>query len=161
MLATALTAFIVFIPAPPVVNVKYERIDPNLNGNGQMTTAYADPDTNTIHIPLDGVHKFVKAHEVGHLFDAQILTDGDRRYFTRLMRAPAGPWSYANTSDPRGEISPQEWFADYYGAAATGLTPANGVSPGSYAEIDDRRMRAFEKAMSRLMVRHKLRLYRP
>lgn len=150
-----------FIPGPPVVNVVYEPIDASINGDGALVSAYADQGTNTIHLPVGGAHPFVRAHEVGHLFDSQVLTDGDRRFFQRIMGAPAGPWSYVDTGEVNGYLSPAEWFADYYGAAAAGLTIDRGHSPpGSYALITEKRMRRFQNAMARLGKRRALRQYR-
>jgi hypothetical protein len=150
-----------YIPAPPVINTVYGPVDPNINGDGQAVAAYTDPTTNTIHLPRD-YSPFMRANEVAHLFDRQVLTDGDRNFFRKLMRAPKdGPWDRAYAGDPNGYVSPAEWFSDYYAAAATGLTPQNGYNATQHAEMDERRMRQFEKAMKRLMKRRGLKPYQP
>lgn len=147
------------MPRPPVVNVVYGTIDPNVNGGGAPVGAYADPDTNTIYVPEDP-NPYARAHETAHLFDKQVLTEGDRRFFARLMRAPKGPWNHGEAyGHVQGEISPNEWFADYYAASATRQTPARGYAGSHFAEIDARRMRQFEKAMQRLMKRRGLKPY--
>jgi hypothetical protein len=83
-------------------------------------------------------------HELGHLFDWQSLSDGDRRYFTRILHAPSD-W----------ERGGREWFADYYGAAAEGidLRRENIIS---YAPLTLKRMRRFQAAMTRLGRRQNL-----
>jgi hypothetical protein len=100
----------------------------------------------------------MRAHETGHLFDAEVLTDGDRRFFQRAMKAPIGPWSHAAAyGRVEGNISPNEWFADYYGAFASNLTGLHGQSSvGSFATITPVRMRRFEKALVRLAKRRGL-----
>lgn len=163
MLARRLAAYaasVAFIPAPPVVHTVYGAIDPNVNRDGQMVGAYADPATQTIYLPKDP-SAYMRAHETGHLFDSQILSDGDRRYFARLMHAPAGPWDHGQAyGRVDGNVSPNEWFSDYYAAAATRMTPDRGYSVGQYAEIDAKRMRAFQKAMARLARRRDLEPYK-
>lgn len=149
-----------FIPGPPVINTVYGPVDTSLNRDGQAVGAYADPATNTIYLPHDP-NPYARAHETGHLFDTQVLSEGDRRYFQRLMHAPRGPWDHGETyGKVQGEASPNEWFADYYAAAATGMTPQNGHSIGQFAEIGAKRMKRFEKAMARLAKRHKLQRYK-
>lgn len=149
------------LPAPPVVNVVYGQIDPNLNRDGHPVGAYADPANNTIYLPADP-NKFMRGHETAHLFDHQVLTDGDRRYFQRLMHAPEGPWDRgAATGQVDGLRSPAEWFADYYGAAASGMTPQRGYAVAQFAEIGPKRMIRFQKAMERLMRRRSLKPYEP
>lgn len=159
LLATA-ASVASFVPAPPIVNIVYGPIDPNTNGGGEMVGAYADPATNTIYLPNDP-SPYARAHETGHLFDAQVLGDGDRIYFQKLMQAPAGPWDHGKAyGKVEGNISPNEWFSDYYAAAATGRTPQNGYGGESFATIGPKRMIRFEKALARLGKRRSLQQYK-
>lgn len=75
--------------------------------------------------------RFATAHEVGHAFDSEVLTDEMRTSFQRRMRAPEGPWS-TGTGFPAGLQSPNEWFADYFAVCTTGINPRRGW-PDSYA----------------------------
>lgn len=120
-----------------------------------MTVAQTDAQSGTIYYaqPLD---KFAKAHEVGHALDAQVLTDGDRAYFQKLMHAPAGPWYQGSAADTGG--GPSEWFGDYYGAVYTNFDPDHG-GLGSYAQIGPKRLKRFEQALQRLAKRRNLKPY--
>lgn len=72
------------------------------------------PLTNDIWIP-DDADRFALAHELGHQFDRQYLTDPDRDWLRLVMHAdPDGEWSL-----PSG---PDEWFADFYADCAVGNT---------------------------------------
>lgn len=149
-----------YAPAPPVVNTVYGPIAANLNGDGQAVGAYADPAKQTIYLQPDP-NPFARAHETAHLFDSQVLSEGDRHYFQRLMQAPAGPWNHGEaTGRVDGLRSPNEWFADYYAAAATGMTPQNGYSVAQFAAIGPKRMVRFQKALQRLADRQHLQPYK-
>lgn len=78
-----------------------------------------------------GASRFERQHEIGHAFDAEVLTDSQRADFQRMMRAPAGPW-FAGTGFPAGLHSPAEWFADYYAVCLARINPRQGW-PDSYA----------------------------
>lgn len=151
-----------YVPAPPVVNVVYESVDPSVNGGSEMVSAYTDAANNTIHLPKNP-SPFMRSHETGHLFDSQVLSDGDRNYFQRIMHAPAGPWDHGQAyGKVEGNVSPNEWFADYYGAYAANLTGLNGQpSIGSFAMITPKRMKRFISALERLGHRNNLQPYRP
>jgi hypothetical protein len=142
------------IPAPPAVNLVYG-VAPGLEQNAMGTAAY-NRDTDTVYYQgkLDPA---TRAHELGHAFDDQVLTDGDRQYFQRIMQAPAGEWR-TGTGIKGGHLSPSEWFADYYQASALGLDPRK-QSEAAYAQVGPKRLRQFEKALGRLAKRHKLQPY--
>jgi hypothetical protein len=156
ILAT-LAAVAALVPAPPVVNYAYGPVDPNLNEQSNApVSGYADTSTNTVYLPVEH-SAFMKAHEVGHLFDTQILSDGDRRFFQRTMGMPAGPWDHGaayGTAD-LGQ-SPSEWFADYYGAIAAGFTRP-GWNVGSFAVITPKRAKKVHQALKRVARRHNLK----
>lgn len=151
--AAALSA----IPAPPVAHYAYG-LDPNVTtGTGAKPSAYTYTDTQTVYLPDRGrnpMQRFQKAHETGHLFMNQVLTDGDRQYFSRLLHAP-GQWGVGQGAD-----DPAEVFADYYGAAASGINPAHGYSVPMYVNLGPKRMKRFERAMERLSRRHHLKPYK-
>lgn len=139
------------VPLPP--NVTYTQgTAPGLTPD--QADAAADRDTGTVYsvIPMDG---FTKGHETGHIFDSQVLTDGDRHYFQRTLHAPAGDW-YQGTGAGAGNHSPSEWFADYYGAAYADIDPAK-TTVSSYTTIGPKRLRRFESALQRLGKRHQLK----
>jgi hypothetical protein len=150
-------------PAPPRRNVVYDQTF-NLPGELGPVGAYVQGDD--IHIRkgtrLDPV---AAAHETGHLFDQQVLTDGDRHYITRLLHAQ-GPWRQG-TGAQGGYSSPNEWFADYYAAAATGwqpphVTKSGGVIGGgteSYTHIGPKRLKRLEAALQRIQARKGLQSY--
>jgi hypothetical protein len=124
----------------------------NATGN-----AYYDPDTHTVYSSGDN---FARGHETGHAFDQEVLSDGDRHYFQRLLHAPAGSWNRGTGATAEGLVSPSEWFADFYGAAAIRLDPRHdGVS--AYATIGPKRLKRFEAALARLGKRRGLEPYSP
>lgn len=137
-----------FIPAPPTVNY-VQGVAPGADANAMGTAAYSR-DTDTVYYQgkLDPA---TKAHEVGHAFDDQLLTDGDRVYFQRLMHAPTGGWR-TGTGLQGGATSPSEWFADYYQAAAMNLDP-RVQNEAAYGQIGPKRLKQFKKAMQRLAKR--------
>lgn len=145
-----------YVPAPRQFSVITATIDPaQVNDGTEMVGAYADPATATVHVQPDPAPVAV-GHELGHLVDSQLLTDGDRRAFTRIMHAPPGPWNRGEaTGRVDGNISPNEWFGDFYGAAATGLD-ANTTSLGSFAIITPKRLHNFEAALRRFGRRNHL-----
>ena len=102
------------MPAPPNPVVHEE---PCPDGGGSC--AYVDDTTDPRYGAwIDPTHdEFDRAHELGHLFDAQVLTDEDRAWFTpRLGFHPGTPWVGAEY-----EQSPSERFADAYAACDLGL----------------------------------------
>jgi hypothetical protein len=71
--------------------------------------------------------RFGLYHELGHLFDATLLTDADRAAFMRIWHVtiPAGEsvwnawWSGEDHADPLSWGPPGEWFAEGYRLCAT------------------------------------------
>lgn len=79
-------------------------------------TGCADIQTGTIYARRGD--KDTLSHELGHFFDARVLTDADRNWFTpRLGFEPGTPWKGC-----RGCQSPQERFADAYMNCDRGYT---------------------------------------
>lgn len=87
--------------------------------------AYQD---GTIYIE-PGQDQFVYWHEVGHIFDAELLTVGDRNWFTRMLGL-IGAWDQG--SGLQGLRSPKERFADAYATCALGWRPDRGPWADSY-----------------------------
>lgn len=142
-------------PAPP--SVRYTQgTAPGLPQNAMGTAAYsADEDTVYYQGILDPA---TKAHETGHAFDDQILSDGDRRFFQRTMGMPDGEWRTGTGLNADGLKSPSEWFADYYAAAVLGLDPER-QSEAAYAQIGPKRLARFSAALDRLGRRQGLKSY--
>jgi hypothetical protein len=140
-------------PMPP--NVRFvDGVAPGTPA-GVLSGAQTDMNNGTIYstVPLE---PFDRAHEVGHVFDVQVLSDGDRRSFQRLMQAPSGAWNQGSAADTGG--GPSEWFGDYYAAAATRMDPEH-EHLGNYAKIGPKRLKRFERAMDRLGKRRNLLPY--
>jgi hypothetical protein len=134
--------------------------------NAGPVGGYSYGDKGEIHV-LKGTDKFTLAHETGHLLDAQVLSDGDRQFFQRLLHSPTGPWNQG-TGAAGGYHSPSEQFADYYAAAATGYDPRpkrkgkaiSGGSTDSYTPIGPKRLKRLTQALERLQRRNNLQDYR-
>jgi hypothetical protein len=153
MIATLMVCSALLVPMPPVVHFA-EGPPPGMPD----ATAATDVVNMTIY-HVGPLGRFARAHEIGHLLDAQVLTDGDRRFFTRLLGL-TGPWEQSDQTllHPR---SPDEWFADYYAAAAIGmrLDGSTGLQ-GAYADWGPKRLARFEKALDRFGNRYRLGPYR-
>jgi hypothetical protein len=79
----------------------------------------SDP-AGCVFLPSDYMRRYNRWHELGHIFDAQVLTERDRWRFTRLLGFGGGPW-LRGTGVHGGMRSPSEWFADAYAHCALGL----------------------------------------
>lgn len=140
-----------YVPGAPKVQV----VDGPPPGAFEGAPTAMDPSTGTIYHE-GAFNKFDRAHEVGHALDAEVLTDGDRHYFQRIMHAPPGAWDQGTGT--AGYKSPDEWFADYYAASATHLDLGR-QNVDSYAQLGPKRLQRFEKALARLGQRHNLKPY--
>lgn len=144
-----------FVPAPREAHYQ-QGTAPGLPADA-MGNAATDVATRTVWYQ-GTLDPFVRAHETGHLFDAESLSDGDRHYFQRVMQAPAGPWKTGTGLD--GLKSPNEWFADYYATAATNIDVKH-AGEAAYATIGPKRLKRFEQALARLGRRQQLAAYKP
>lgn len=145
-----------YVPGPR--DIKF--VNGPMPGYGEIATI-ADPSTSTVYWQGHALGRFARAHETGHIFDAQALADGDRRYFQKLMHAPAGAWDQG--TGVTGFRSPKEWFADYYAASAIDFQPrtkTGGSDIASYAPLGPKRLERFKKALTRLGQRQDLPQYR-
>lgn len=143
-----------YVPAPPKVNYQ-QGYGPGITQENAMGTASYDRDTDTVYY-LGKPDAIARAHETGHALDDQVLTDGDRHYFQRLMQAPSGEWR--SGTGLQGLKSPSEWFADYYQAAALNLDPRH-EQVAAYAQVGTKRLKQFEAALARLAKRQHLKRY--
>lgn len=133
------------VPAPPEIHFKWG--SPAGLEQDASFTAGVDPASRTIY-HTQTLDRLAGAHEVGHLLDAEVLNAGDRAYFTRILGL-TGPWNQGTGLTAGGLRSPNEWFADYYSAAANHFQPGrDGMS--AYAQIGPVRLQRFEKALGRL-----------
>lgn len=141
-------------PAPPRAGLLYE--DKLENAGVPMYGAYADTDQMVVHA-LKGqpLSKVGAGHELGHLFTAQILTAGDRNYFSRMLGTDPGYWNNTAGANPGGRVAGDEAFADYYAAAAAGVNLKTGGYTG-YVAVDPRTFRKFTAALTRVGARRGL-----
>lgn len=144
-----------YAPAPPRASLVY---DPVLENAGAPSAgAYANTDTMTVHALKGQEMDPVSAgHEVGHLFDVQILSDGDRRFFSRLLGTDPASWQNLAGGNPGGAITGTEAFSDYYTVAANGIDMRRGGYTG-YVTVDPKISRKFNAALGRLGKRHGLK----
>lgn len=140
------------VPAAPVVNY-VQGYAPGVTQENAAGNAAYDPNTDTVYYQ-GRLEKATKAHELGHALDDQVLNDGDRVYFQKLMHAPGGAWQ-SGTGLQGGLTSPSEWFADYYQAAALKLDPTR-QNEAAYTTIGPIRLKRFEAALARLAARKHL-----
>lgn len=143
-----------FVPAAPVVNY-VQGYAPGITQENATGTAAYDANTDTVYYQ-GRLRKSTKAHELGHALDDQVLTDGDRAYFQKLLHAPAGEWNTG--TGLQGLASPNEIFADYYQAAALHLDPRR-QSEASYTTVGPVRLKRFEAALARIAARKHLQPY--
>lgn len=126
-----------------------------------ISAMQTDPAAGTVYYTglLD---PSLRAHEVGHLFDSQILSDGDRNYFQRKFFADtgAGAWSRGTGATQGGLLSPNERFADWYMNAAIGNDPSHSWASAYATAPDPKAFRQFTKALDRLGRRRGLKPYK-
>lgn len=128
---------------------------------GVFAYAYADVSHSRI-VTTGPLENTELAHEVGHLFDWQVLTDTDRSAFAAVMHSPARGWYELQM--PSGDAA--EWFADYYAAAAGNYDPrtrrvrGGGIRTGDtspYAKITYKRLQRFRLMLLGVTVRDGLK----
>jgi hypothetical protein len=89
-----------------------------------------------VHYPYQGrfrsrTARFALAHEIGHIYDTQTLTDENRARLTGLMGFPADTvWDDQRDAESCWKRCPLEMFADAYAACAIGATPGVHRIPG-------------------------------
>lgn len=103
---------------------------------------YLDPGA-----PLDGL-PFRRAHELGHLFDDEVMAPGDRIWFEKRIARGFGDW-FRGITDER--------FADLYADCDLNLArDPDGTWAGGYGfdTMSDRRHFALCSAIVRVGARH-------
>lgn len=128
--------------------------------DAQSVGQYADTNTNTVHTTR-GFTKRQIAQDVGQLFGYNVLTPGDRNYFSRLLGTDPAYWTdlHANSPAVGTQEAGDEAFANYYSLAATGgLQRGESLLMGNTA-IDPERLRKFTAAVKRLGRRQGLKPY--
>jgi hypothetical protein len=114
-----------------------------------VAAACADLENATVYVAR-GEPPFILYHELGHLYDFQDLTDGDREWFTRMLGL-SGPWNQG--SGPMAQESPMERFADAYATCALGWRPDRGQWAVAYGyEPTGKRHRSICRAIARAAV---------
>lgn len=157
MRLAAFVASLAFIPAPPVVHFAHTRA-PGLPQDWLSSAAY-DSATKTVYFE-GALSKSGRGHELGHAFDFQVLTDGDRVFFTRLMGL-SGAWDQGSgyTRTAAAGKSPVEVFADWYGNAVNGHDATHSWDSSYSATPTGRTFRRFKQALARLGLRRHLKPY--
>lgn len=149
MAAKKRPALLDYVPAAPTVHYTQgvapgDRVEQAISGGA----AY-QPETDTIYFSGPPLTKFARGHENGHALDDQVLGDGDRHYFTRLMGL-TGDWNQGTGLTAGGLRSPNEFFADWYGNAATGSNGRTSWNDAYAPAPDPKQFRRFMQALDRL-----------
>src|SRR3954469_15533821 len=95
-------------------------------GRGDWAAGCADGAGRAIYLDAGGRERRTFLHELGHIFDATVMTDPARQLFQSIMRRP-GPW----VADPT-LLPANEWFAEGYSLCARHLTIQRRYFAGNY-----------------------------
>lgn len=127
-------------------------------------SVYVDMEHRVIHAP-EGVkmNRRELAHEIGHVFRSKYVSPDELARAARIVGAPAELTDRPNY----GRMSAaEEWFADYYAAAASGDRSwkrtrnrdgsITGGSDFTYARVTPRRMRRFRRLLDEIGERENL-----
>lgn len=107
------------VPTPDVAVEVVEDAAPCLGEYGQAVACVLGG-----RIYIEDMSTPVFYHELGHIFDANALTDGDRARFSQLVGIPL-PWRYPFAEEHNG---PSEYFAEaYYLCAQMGRRIASPI----------------------------------
>lgn len=125
------------VPTPPRAHVVWGYSNEIMDACSGYP-ACTDPDAHVIYAPI-GLDRFSLAHEKGHLFDAEVLTDHDRAVLMARMGLRPGPWTTSKViTDPTTGLSvleerggynctpqkcPNELFADAYASCRLHMMP--------------------------------------
>jgi hypothetical protein len=112
-LTFALAASAQAFPLPPRFSVTVAPCPCAFPGQVAPPTGYAYPD-GTVYIDPSVQTRTSLWHELGHVFDFERLTDGDRNWFVRAFHRGGG-WDAWFQPDGMGF---NEVFADEYSACA-------------------------------------------
>jgi hypothetical protein len=145
-------------------------IDPEASyydwASNQMWAGNAWDETAQDFRPTQHMRPFTRAHEFGHAFDDQYLTDRDRERLRRIMHIKSSkPWMGNPEDRNQARPTPSEHFADWYASAARDINV-----PGSgRAKTDDydtqyggrRAWRRFRRLLDHVAIRNDLGRYAP
>jgi hypothetical protein len=144
-----------YTPAPPQYSIIYDSpqdaggVDPATGRPYPAVGQYADPATNTVHTTR-GFSRRQISQDVGQLFGYNVLSDGDRNYFSRLLGTDPARWTSGHGAQPGGMHGGDEAFANYYAVNATGgLGKGESLLMGD-TSIDSAKLHQFSAALSRL-----------
>ena len=96
------------------------------------------------------------AHELGHVWDYQHMTDDSRRKFAALVREPGSDWWAAGVTG-LGDLPPAELFADAYSLCAMGARYRDWNLSDNwpyYLTAESRFMRPVTVAVTCWLIRH-------
>lgn len=154
-----------YVPAPAQFSVVYDSpkdaggINPKTGQPFPAVGQYADINTNTVHT-TPGFSKRQVAQDVGQLVGYNVLTPGDRAFFSKMLGVDPAKWENKEGADVTGQTG-DEAFANYYAIAATGgLQKGESLAMGMTSIRPDR-LRKFTAAIGRLGKRYKLPAYKP
>ena len=129
---------------------------PDEPASGIAASGCAYPDGNgTIYVG-QAASPFTLWREIGHEFDYQMLTAGDRRWLMRAMHLHGETWDGETVDDDGLSASPAvDVFADAYADCQLELNPAHRYTwETAYGyEPTPRRHRAICRAMRRIGAR--------
>lgn len=143
-----------YVPAPRQVQYARGSVPGDLDGANYG--AAADTATNTIYFNGPQLARSTKGHETAHILDAQVLTDGQRQFFTHLMGL-SGAWDQGTGYS--GMKSPKEFFADWYGNAANNHDGVHRWDSAYAPPPDPKAYKRFRQALERLARRQQLGRY--
>ncbi len=118
------------VPTPPgIVNVFLSScpVGPS------WASACVFPDEREIHLGADGRDEGTLLHELGHLFDSQMLDTAERKRLQTLL-GRRGAWRGASANDP-----PHEQFAEAYAMCAVHGSLLRRARVGMYGYVADPR----------------------
>ena len=174
--ALSAAAAAAFMPAPPHFNIVFDSpqnaggVNPATGPPYPAVGQYADTTTNTVHT-TPGFNKRLIAQDVGQLVGYNVLNDGDRHFFSKLLGTDPTNWTSGGGANPGAGRGGDEAFASYYAVAATGgLKPPKRHKDGTITgeslafgdtPIDPKKLKLFTAAMVRLGQRQHLQPYKP
>lgn len=147
------------MPMPPRYQGVVDAPAPGIPAD-EMYGAASDPASGTIYAPNGPLGRFARAHEIAHMLDTQVFSDGDRAYFQKAMGLKPGTWNAGTGMTDAGLHSPSELFADYFAALATHMDPHREWEAAYVGTPPSRRqLLKLGKALQRLGLRRHLSLY--
>ena len=132
------------VPAPPVVN-RVVAACPGLSGSDQRPCSGAP---STVYWNPAWPDPAAWEHELGHLFDYQVLTDADRAAFQRIVGV-TGAWRPGT-----GAAGPAEYFAVAYSQCALHRTVRRSNTLGYGYRTTPRRHQAVCELIRSAYQRH-------